>query len=271
LAVLWLSRPGALTIAKPSAEIIAAVVQHWHMPEHVSVKPTAANEITAILMAHRPDLCTDALSVRTDTDHQALPATAEGDRAASTTAPTLTPISTAAGVEKTLTPSVVLPWDGVPTAAGGVAMVITLVQRLAAPTCSDTTLRAVLWRLLRQTGARPHDPALAWIDHHRDADASTLLPTIRRWLRHHDRAWRSAGDSTGEEPLSLRRLVRRPGVLRVSATHLDITLPLAHADIRVRRLGLDLDPGWVPWLGRVVAIHYQDLPWAGSLTRDRSS
>jgi hypothetical protein len=24
----------------------------------------------------------------------------------------------------------------------------------------------------------------------------------------------------------------------------------------VRRLGLDLDPGWVPWLGLVVAIHF---------------
>jgi len=24
----------------------------------------------------------------------------------------------------------------------------------------------------------------------------------------------------------------------------------------VRRLGLDLDPGWLPWFGRVVRFHY---------------
>jgi hypothetical protein len=31
---------------------------------------------------------------------------------------------------------------------------------------------------------------------------------------------------------------------------------LAAADVRVRRSGLDIDPGWVPWLGRVVRFHY---------------
>jgi hypothetical protein len=30
-------------------------------------------------------------------------------------------------------------------------------------------------------------------------------------------------------------------------------------DIEVRRAGLDLDPGWVPWLGRVVTFGYPNL------------
>jgi hypothetical protein len=28
----------------------------------------------------------------------------------------------------------------------------------------------------------------------------------------------------------------------------------------VRRLGLDIDPGWLPWFGRVVAFHYRQGP-----------
>jgi hypothetical protein len=27
-------------------------------------------------------------------------------------------------------------------------------------------------------------------------------------------------------------------------------------DIRVRRAGLDIDPGWTPWLLRVIHFHY---------------
>jgi hypothetical protein len=30
------------------------------------------------------------------------------------------------------------------------------------------------------------------------------------------------------------------------------------ADVRIRKAGLDLDPGWVPWLGRVLSFHYVD-------------
>jgi hypothetical protein len=31
--------------------------------------------------------------------------------------------------------------------------------------------------------------------------------------------------------------------------------------LAVRRAGLDLDPGWVPWFGRVVGFHYGRVPW----------
>jgi len=30
-------------------------------------------------------------------------------------------------------------------------------------------------------------------------------------------------------------------------------------DIDIRRVGLDIDPGWVPWLGRTVTFHYPNL------------
>ncbi|HEU0016488.1 MAG TPA: hypothetical protein VFQ45_22600 [Longimicrobium sp.] len=58
--------------------------------------------------------------------------------------------------------------------------------------------------------------------------------------------------------MGLRALVRRPGRVEATRTHLDVTLPFSAADVRVRAAGLDLDPGWVPWLGRVAAFHYTD-------------
>jgi hypothetical protein len=56
--------------------------------------------------------------------------------------------------------------------------------------------------------------------------------------------------------LSLAELMRRPGSIYMTRTHLDILLLLANVDLRIRRVGLDLDPGWLPWLGRVVQFKY---------------
>jgi hypothetical protein len=53
--------------------------------------------------------------------------------------------------------------------------------------------------------------------------------------------------------------LRQPGLLRATASHLDLYLHGTTIDIRIRRVGLDLDPAWVPWLGRVVRFHYLQL------------
>ena len=75
-------------------------------------------------------------------------------------------------------------------------------------------------------------------------EATTLwLDACRRWLR------RIGG-------LGLASLVARPGRLALTGTHADLFFGLAQTDLRVRRLGLDIDPGWLPWFGRVVAFHY---------------
>lgn len=58
--------------------------------------------------------------------------------------------------------------------------------------------------------------------------------------------------------LSIRELVRRPAFIALTRTHMDITASPDTLDIRVRLAGLDVNPGWVPWLGRVVQIHYTE-------------
>ena len=56
--------------------------------------------------------------------------------------------------------------------------------------------------------------------------------------------------------LPLRRLLRRPGRIWLSTHRIDLWLPLAQADIRIRRAGFDIDPGYVPWLDCVIHFHY---------------
>ncbi len=56
--------------------------------------------------------------------------------------------------------------------------------------------------------------------------------------------------------LSLHGLIQRPGRVALSHTHWDVMFDINQTDLRLRRLALDSDPGWVPWLGRVVQFHY---------------
>jgi hypothetical protein len=95
-----------------------------------------------------------------------------------------------------------------------------------------------LFALLAAPDPPPHSDALqAW------------RVGLDRWLRRRVR-------------LRLTDLVRRRGWLHLADTTLLVRFPLDAADIRLRRLALDSDPGWVPWLGLSVRYHYRDAPLA---------
>ncbi|MCV2218478.1 hypothetical protein [Thauera sp. Sel9] len=59
----------------------------------------------------------------------------------------------------------------------------------------------------------------------------------------------------GDAALAALR-IERPARVRASASRVDLHLRLADASLDVRRAGLDIDPGWLPWLGCVVRFHY---------------
>jgi len=56
--------------------------------------------------------------------------------------------------------------------------------------------------------------------------------------------------------MSLPEIATRPGVFSINRTDLNVSMLLESADVRIRKAGLDLDPGWLPWFGRVVRFHY---------------
>ena len=57
--------------------------------------------------------------------------------------------------------------------------------------------------------------------------------------------------------LPLRRVLHRRGEIWRTPHRIDILLPLARADVRIRRAGLDIDPGYLPWLDTVLHFHYR--------------
>jgi hypothetical protein len=104
---------------------------------------------------------------------------------------------------------------------------------------ADTLAAPNIWPLGFNTSAAP-------------TDAGVLLRVwvlaVRRWC------WRFGA-------IGVRDIVSRPGRVWLTRTDLDVTLALSDADVRIRRLGLDIDPGWLPWFGRfglVVRFHYRD-------------
>ena len=57
--------------------------------------------------------------------------------------------------------------------------------------------------------------------------------------------------------MPLRTLVNRRGLIAATDTHIDVIFDLGKTDIRIRRAAIDINPGWLPWLGKVVQFHYQ--------------
>lgn len=112
--------------------------------------------------------------------------------------------------------------------------------------------RRLLAHIARQMRAPADDPLFALLDTDPDHDAhADALAAWRigldRWLRR-------------RAHLRLADIARRPGWLAGEGEGIDVRFPLDAADIRLRRHALDVDPGWVGWLGRVVRYRYRDTP-----------
>jgi hypothetical protein len=148
--------------------------------------------------------------------------------------------------------------DWLATACGGLPFLLPVLARAGlVEGDSPEATRAATLHLLQAALRRVHaaDGDAAWLlvadlpplppAVAREAQARALreLGLARRWLHRHAR-------------LGLVSLVRRPARLSLTSTHIDVRFPLAGADLRVRRAGLDLDPGWLPWFGRVLAFQF---------------
>ncbi|HTU67549.1 MAG TPA: hypothetical protein VMF52_16485 [Steroidobacteraceae bacterium] len=99
--------------------------------------------------------------------------------------------------------------------------------------------------------ALPVDDAqrAAWSTPSASPDAAELAELAR--FRRETRRWLRTAARIGAASL-----VNRAGAVAMTRTHLDVIFPMNAVDLRVRRAGLDSDPGWVPWLGRIVAFHF---------------
>jgi hypothetical protein len=141
-------------------------------------------------------------------------------------------------------------------------------QRLLTdPVLAERPLSWLLTELgrLLLPGCPATDPALAALAGLDPAAVTRTLPAAPgevRSLQAHALRWATAvrqrldrpGQDAGEV---LDWLARRPGRLLIEPGWTDLILPLEAVDLDIRRAGLDIDPGWLPWLGRVVRYRYE--------------
>ena len=108
--------------------------------------------------------------------------------------------------------------------------------------------------LLAFAGLLPADepPSLAW----RPAGQPELDSIARhahRWLTVTALRLLANGDATAQ---TAERLLHRSGIIFAERGWIDVQMPLNTVDIDIRRAGLDIDPGWIGWLGSVVRFCY---------------
>lgn len=171
-----------------------------------------------------------------------------------------------------------------PTNAGGLYFLLNVLRVLDIETAleslpatiRDTFVPKLIESLARASSVAKDDPALLWVtatlDSTFESQASnrmvsadlcwprTLLaaPGIEVTLDRLIRVWTVAVRRWCwlNTRLTLREIVSRPARVLLTRTDLDVTLSMDTVDLRLRRVGLDLDPGWLPWFGRVVRFHY---------------
>ncbi len=138
---------------------------------------------------------------------------------------------------------------------GGVLFLINALQRLDIEVLLAGAGAPTGWRLLHDLGAAfgmPQDEALAIFLAGQDLDTQAPPDLIAELALRLEALYRP----DGPWPLPLAQKAK----LRATETHLDLDLAATEINIALRLSGLDLDPGWVPWLGRVVTFHYDRLP-----------
>ncbi|MFT3971742.1 MAG: hypothetical protein QM695_16060 [Micropruina sp.] len=93
-----------------------------------------------------------------------------------------------------------------------------------------------------------------------DGDESRAIRKLaRRWTAVTASRLRTDGRSGGKaaDAALVRRMARRRATIAQEPGWVEVGLHLTEVDTDVRRAGLDVNPGWVWWLGHVVRFRYE--------------
>lgn len=90
-----------------------------------------------------------------------------------------------------------------------------------------------------------------------EEDTLALDALAHRWAARTAELLRGDAAAAAEDAELVRRIARRDAIIERRPGWIEATFRLDDVDIDVRRAGLDLDPGWVPWLGHVVRFRYE--------------
>ncbi|MEW5770354.1 MAG: hypothetical protein AB1831_08305 [Pseudomonadota bacterium] len=124
------------------------------------------------------------------------------------------------------------------------------------PPVPEQALPALLGALATRLGVPPGDPVRRLLPG--DASDKATPPALAARADALCAAWEAwLAEQAPDLPMPrLDHVCRRPGHLRVQPGWVEVVMPLDDVDTRIRRLGLDLDPGWLPWFGYALRYRY---------------
>lgn len=117
---------------------------------------------------------------------------------------------------------------------------------------------AWLWRLAETLGADPDDPLGDFLAEQLGLSSAAELSTLSSLPRADEiltLAWQWYGDEVWRP-----EMIRIPAQLTHTPSHVDLTISERYVRLELRLAGLDINPGWLPWLGRVVNFHFEHDP-----------
>lgn len=124
--------------------------------------------------------------------------------------------------------------------------------RVIAPIAADDPALLVLAGLDRVSAEAVLDAAPAT-----EGERRALDELARRWIAVTAERLAEAGAAADDARAQVNAVAARPGRVVAEPSWTDVVMSLSSVDLVVRRAGLDLDPGWVPWLGTVVRYVYE--------------
>ncbi len=233
------TNPPSLALSLPSAEIIARTFSRLI---HVSLTQAQPSQPSP------PSLSSNSSTA------QPSPTTASPENKISSREPVSaeTPDSTENLPLTPFTP------DRVATNAGGLFFLIPLLQRAQLPahlaTLPEEMRQPYAWEIfrlaLRHARIAEDDPI------HQLLPSAPRPPSLTFSLSPSSYLLRAHHEARRRDTITLRDLIRRPALLSSTHTHIDLFFRPGEADLRLRRAALDVDPGWIRWLTRLISYHY---------------
>ncbi len=118
---------------------------------------------------------------------------------------------------------------------------------------------AWLYRLAQELDLDPNDPLCDFLAERLGLESATELDSLPE-LPERESVLALAAQWFQQEDLWSPALIRVPGELAYTPGHLDLYQDNSQVRLEVRLAGLDLNPGWLPWLGTVVTFHFDHFP-----------
>jgi hypothetical protein len=270
-ATLSLMRWSPMSLQAPSGRLWLRLLARLADPtgSHTSEAPTPVEPVPASEAAReapqvdsRTPIASDAGERSAQLDSMAPARESGSDRAAGSSTSASSTSAPSARIALAPIPDAAPPVESLPhgeivtTGWGGVLFLVNAFDRLdiAAQLAALGPSAPSGWRLLLDLGlalGMPDGEPLADFLAKQDLEPAPSPGVCKQVLNDLEALY--APDEAWPPPLA------EPARLLANETHLDLDLMTRRVNIVIRRVGLDIDPGWVPWLGRIVAFHYPNV------------